>query len=123
MPARRQWIEAGLWLGFQLLLTSVPGSSLPSEATPPDVVAHAGVYGVLSVLLVRAGLAAGWPRRRLVLAFAGVAVLGAVDELHQRFIPGRDAAVADWFADITGAALGFALGFWLMRTRFARWLR
>jgi VanZ family protein len=33
-------------------------------------------------------------------------VLGAADELHQKFIPGRDTELLDWAADTTGGLLG-----------------
>jgi VanZ family protein len=31
---------------------------------------------------------------------------GAIDELHQIFIPGRSADIRDWLADSTGVILG-----------------
>jgi len=43
----------------------------------------------------------------------GVALLGALDEWHQRIVPGRSADVFDWVADVVGAWLGVALWHWL----------
>lgn len=42
---------------------------------------------------------------------------GFIDEIHQRFTPSRSSDVADWFADIIGAALGIMLFF-----VFYRWV-
>ncbi|MCX5731999.1 MAG: VanZ family protein, partial [Deltaproteobacteria bacterium] len=36
--------------------------------------------------------------------------IGATDEFHQSFVPGRNADVADWMADTLGAAAGAAIG-------------
>jgi VanZ family protein len=42
-----------------------------------------------------------------VLAAAVIAsAFGATDEVHQSFVPGRNADVADWVADTLGAAVG-----------------
>jgi len=43
----------------------------------------------------------------LVTAFA-CSAYGAVDELHQYFVPGRNCNVWDWLADTLGAFLGAA---------------
>lgn len=44
---------------------------------------------------------------------AAVSLLGALDELHQRIVPGRSAEFFDWVADVVGAWLGVALWHWL----------
>jgi VanZ family protein len=36
----------------------------------------------------------------------GVSLLGAVDEWHQSFIPGRSMSLPDWVADTAGATVG-----------------
>ncbi len=56
--------------------------------------------------------AVAWPGRAVfsllrVLAVTGtMAVWGALDELHQHWIPGRSMEGGDVAADVTGAALG-----------------
>jgi VanZ family protein len=34
---------------------------------------------------------------------------GALDEWHQSFVPGRDANLGDWMADVVGVMLGLML--------------
>ena len=41
------------------------------------------------------------------VAFQFVALYGAADEIHQRFVPNRSCDVLDWLADTLGASLVF----------------
>jgi len=51
-------------------------------------------------------------KRRAILALLLVALIGsgygAIDELHQYFVPGRYSSAWDWLADTLGAFLGAA---------------
>jgi VanZ family protein len=108
----------------QTVLTSLPGAALPP--LPPtwgDLAVHAGLYGVLGVLVARAGRRSGWGWPRFVRAAAAVVIWAAVDELHQVLVPGRRADPRDWVADVVGAGVGLALGnLILTRTRASSWL-
>ena len=101
----RRWTPPIAWAAMIVLLTSVPN---PRVSTPrnSDKLAHFGAYGLLGLLTARALLAA--PRRRSawVGAAIGISAYGAIDEVHQRFIPGRFADVADWAADSVGGIAG-----------------
>lgn len=44
-------------------------------------------------------------------AVAGAGLYGITDELHQVYVPGRTADVADWLVDMAGALVGV----WLYR--------
>lgn len=70
-----------------------------------DKVVHFSVYAVLGLLVTRA---LDVPRTRVALlsAIASMTVFGLLDEVHQHWIPGRDASIADWAADILGATVG-----------------
>lgn len=73
--------------------------------------AHVAVYAILALLL--AGAFSGFPPRRPTLRTAAqllllVAVLAALDEWHQTFVPGRFGRVADVYWDLLGAALALA---------------
>jgi len=122
--SRRAWLLVGLWAAMQLTLTSLPARSLSLGVHHPwDWLAHAGMYGTLGVLVARAGVLAGWPGRRLVLSVVVVACAGGLDELHQVFVPGRDASLADWASDTVGFVAGVTTGSRMMHSAAARWLR
>ena len=55
--------------------------------------------------------------RRMLWWVGAAAVLGAVDEWHQQFIPGRRMDVRDWLADTAGAVTGLSLVTALARRR------
>ncbi len=70
-----------------------------------DKLVHAGLFAVLSVLLVRVLVVEArpaWLALLLAVAFA------AVTEVQQHFIPSRSMELGDFLADAGGAALGLA---------------
>ena len=83
---------------------------------PWDKVAHALVFGLLGVLLAVVLRGAHWLhggaaltlRQTLTLAALLAALVGAADEIHQIWLPGRVAAWDDWLADIAGTVLALA---------------
>jgi len=95
---------------LRLLLPGVSEPALLSLHALIRKVAHFGEYLVLGILLFRA---LHTTSRTIVQTVAAVIVLAAlhaaVDELHQSFVPGRTAAVADCLIDVTGAAAGLAI--------------
>ncbi len=107
------------WAAAILVMTSWPSPGGIPDVTGLDKVAHFSVYAILGTLVARALL----PTRALpvlTIAFIGIATFGALDELHQNWIPGRDASVADWIADISGALVGLAVAPTLLRLTLAR---
>ena len=83
-------------------------SRIPEAGHLPDVVLHSAEYSVLVCLLLRA-LSGGvrGPHTMVVLgtALAFSVVYGAIDEVHQSFVPGRDASVKDFLVDAAAAVL------------------
>ena len=75
-----------------------------------DKVIHAGIYGVLAALWVRAfNTLPSWQGRRGRLLFIGIALAtlyGLSDEWHQSFVPARSADAADLLADFIGSLIG-----------------
>ncbi|RJP18105.1 MAG: VanZ family protein [Deltaproteobacteria bacterium] len=69
--------------------------------------AHFGFYGVAGFLCVlwrrESGRRAG---SAVAFAVAFVALFGAVDEIHQFWIPGRSMDIFDWAADFAGGGSG-----------------
>jgi len=123
-PGRRAWVDVGLWVFVQTLITSVPGSAVPVDVHHPfDWLVHFGMYAVLGGLVARAVAVAGWPGRRVLWLLAGVSVAAALDEWHQLFIPGRNGSAADWVFDSLGCAAGLFVGGRLMASRVGSWLR
>lgn len=117
------WVPVGLWLLVLLTLTSVPSSALPSLSVSVYDSGHLVLYGVLGALVARAAMRGGVAPGRLMLAWPVLAAFGVLDEWHQRFIPGRFPSLTDMAFDAIGAAAGLWLGAYLLRTRWAVWLR
>lgn len=71
-----------------------------------DKIQHIGAYIILGLLLYRAIAVMPLMRMRpYVQSLALGALYGALDEYHQRFVPGREMSGADWLADIAGLAI------------------
>lgn len=90
------------WAALLFGLSSLPAGSTPTSPFSfpgDDKVVHAALYAVLGALL-RVALGRTGP------AIALAAAYGVTDEVHQAFVPGRDADVFDWIADVVGAVVG-----------------
>jgi len=120
----RGWLAVALWLALQVTLTSLPGKAIQIDLPHPlDWAGHFSLYGGLGLLMARAAFFRGWRLKHLVWLGVALSAWAALDEVHQLFIPGRDAEVGDWAADTLGASLGLWVGTRLMTSRVARWLR
>ena len=86
--------------------TSMPSSMLPRQLGMMDKAVHFGVYAVLAGLVLVASSRQRVALKSLTLTVLAVVAFGAVDEWHQRFIPGRSTELADWLADSLGAVAG-----------------
>ena len=118
----RAWVAVALWLVLQVTITSLPGRDLPSFPHPWDWLGHFTLYAGLGFLIVRAGWLRGWPIRKLWWVVAVLVVWGAADEVHQLWMPNRDADVPDWIVDSCGALVGVSAVVLILRSRLARWL-
>lgn len=74
---------------------------------PWDKVAHLLTFAVIGAAFGLASGARGW--RMLLAVLTGALVVGAMDELHQLWLPGRDAGLDDFAADLAGGLLGAVL--------------
>ena len=95
------------WVAFTLTLTSIPNPEFGPLFPGADKVAHFGFYGVAGFLFVlwRREIGAG-AAMAVVWAAIFAALLGAVDEVHQQWIPGRSMEFFDWVADFAGGTAG-----------------
>lgn len=114
------WGAAVAWMAGIFILSAQ--SSLP-DLTPglpklEEIGGHASAYAVLAALLWTALHRSGTrrpARGALVLAM----LYAASDEFHQRFVPGRAAAVDDLVVDLIGAVLALLIISWLRGRRLA----
>jgi hypothetical protein len=98
------WAPVVLWAGLIFGLSSVPdlGTGLGGWDLVLRKVAHFGEYAVLGFFLVRA------IGSELLALAAGIAY-AFTDELHQHFVPGRQAAFRDVAVDAAGVLVGVAV--------------
>jgi len=96
--------------------------SLPSFEFS-DKLLHFGAYAVMGVLFYRAYQTLPLKnniRLLMLLSMISAALYGVSDEVHQSFVPARDAQLSDVMADMLGAVCGVYLyNLWVM----ARWDR
>ena len=111
-----RWAPPLAWASLILIATSIPipGSFASASPSGADKVVHGALYAVLAWLSCRA--ASVWSPRAALAIIVATALFATVDEWHQRFIPGRTPAVADWIADLLGVGVG-VLGFHTARRR------
>jgi VanZ family protein len=95
------------WVALTLTLTSIPNPEFGPSFPGADKIAHFGFYGVAGFLFVL------WRRETGTGAAVAVvwsaifaALLGAGDEFHQQWIPGRSMDLLDWVADFAGGTAG-----------------
>jgi len=114
-----------LWYWMPVLVYAstiffLSAQSHPEEQLPDfiflefsDKLLHAVEYAVFAVLCLRAARAAGGPRlarHAILFAIVAASLYGLTDELHQSFVPPREASGWDWLADTVGAVIGAAGG-------------
>jgi VanZ family protein len=100
-------------LGYSALIVWL---SAQSNLKPPDIgvewndkVLHAAEYFIFSILWCFALLYSrpqALRMNRVWALVAGAALFAVSDELHQAFVPGRQADVFDLLADLCGISMG-----------------
>jgi len=126
MAARSRWFVAfGPAFGYMLLIWAL--SSMPIQVDFDrvpfrDKGVHFAEYAMLGALFAH-GLRTTLETQRgfVVWVFAALAATlwGAIDEIHQAFVPGRNSDVRDLTADALGAMAGAAV-YLLVRYRRER---
>lgn len=103
-----RWLPPAGWAALILTLSSVPAPAFAVSSGFPgaDKLAHAGLYAILGWLSFRALVPESNGARAMLLTFVAVAAFGALDEWHQRFVPGRFPEAWDVVADACGGAVG-----------------
>jgi VanZ family protein len=109
-----------LWfitVGYMSLIfyLSSQNYNLPKLPANSDKLIHACIYFPLAFLLYLSLRTCGIRKHILAVAFLLAGIYGITDELHQFFVPGRDASIGDAVANFTGALLG-SIGASIFRT-------
>ena len=95
------------WVALTLTLTSIPNPEFGPTFPGADKIAHFGFYGVMGFLFALWRRETGTGTAAAVIRAAiFAALLGAVDEVHQQWIPGRSMEFSDWAADFAGGTAG-----------------
>ena len=102
-----------LWLPVALLMVAIftlSGISIQDDQLEifrfQDKMIHLVEFGILGLLMVRAVYLGGSRSRAAYWWCIGLAILyGALDELHQYYVPGRTMELADLTADGLGVFL------------------
>ena len=122
LHAHWYWLPVGLYAGLIFYLSSLsqPEAYMPSLFLElGDKALHAIEYAVLGILCYRAfrhAAGTGAARHAVLLAIIVSAGYGATDELHQAFVPLRQADIWDFATDAIGAAMGSSGWHWLAGT-------
>lgn len=104
----RYWLPVLIYVGLIFGASSVPGRDIPTLFPNSDKLEHLTEYSLFGLLLGRAfRFTVGGGRGRLWAL--GTVILGGfvggMDELYQRFTPGRTSDIRDWVMDVTAVTL------------------
>jgi VanZ family protein len=95
------WLPVVAWAALIFALSSIPdlGTGLGGWDLALRKAAHLAEYAILGALLVRA-VVSPWVAVTLGTFYA------LTDELHQHFVPGREASLVDVVIDAVGVSVG-----------------
>ena len=107
------------WL-LIFVLTTIPTDIVPQVFKAQDKVEHLLAYFVLAFFLsLTISLQTknvNLSKHLIIVTLCLIMLYGAIDELHQIFIPGRVADITDWLADSLGGLLGIlAVSFFIKK--------
>jgi hypothetical protein len=105
------WLPVLAWAALIFTLSSIPdlGTGLGGWDLAMRKAAHLVEYAILGALLFRALSVAARPlpaASTVLWTWLIGATYAASDELHQHFVPGRQASAVDLIVDAVGVAVG-----------------
>ena len=100
------WALVIFYMATIFLLSGQSNFSVPYGFSQGDFFLHIVEYGVLGFLLSWAFLNSGMVSKLTLYAFLVGFFYGITDELHQYFVPERDASLLDVSADGLGCLIG-----------------
>ena len=121
MKIRYRIIPLLLYLGLIFFISSRPNLRPPGvDIFLMDKMIHFMEYFILGVLLF-VGIGRAIIQSKFgtfVFLFAVGSSVGALDEMFQSYIPGRNSSIYDFFADTIGVGTGLGIAFlWYTRRR------
>jgi VanZ family protein len=107
-----RWIPVILYAGFIFYLSSRPWPSPVALPVGADKAIHFSMYFFLGFGLIWAFRATRFKMSHHLVWFVAIVGLcyGILDEVHQSFVPGREASVFDALADGIGSVVGAWVG-------------
>lgn len=120
-----RWVRALLPVAlYALAIVLVSSQSELPKTRVWDKAAHFAEYTILAFLIGRAIwlLRPMAPTRAMGIAVALSTAFGLSDEIHQYFVPNRDASFGDLVADFLGSVAGVVVwyGWFRLTTRLGR---
>jgi len=117
MPAKLKrfvfyWLPLILYCLFIYIQSANPSPDQIPSIPYIDKVLHGAAYGIMGILFYRAYQTLRIKdniHMLMLLSVVSASLYGISDEIHQSFVPFRDAEVADVIADILGAVGGVFL--------------
>jgi VanZ family protein len=106
------WLPLILYCLFIYIQSDHPSPEQIPTFPYVDKVLHATAYGIMGILFYRAYQTLRLKDNIKMLMFLSVisaSLYGISDEIHQSFVPFREAEVADVIADMIGALSGVCL--------------
>lgn len=110
-----KWIPAVLVFCLSFYLSNQSQISQMPTFLYADKVVHFVFFSFLSFCVAFACNVRGNRFREIILPSVLVIIYSIFDEIHQSFIPSRDASIGDLLVDFLGAIIGAMLFFVLMR--------
>lgn len=111
------WLPVILYCLLIFLQSSFSIPALVPKFAFADKLFHFGAYGVLGALFLRAFNTLHLKNRKIILILSSIlasVIYGMSDELHQLFVPHRDASFMDIIADMLGSIFGVLVSYkWL----------
>jgi len=111
------WFPVIVWAGIIFILSSIPNleSGLEQDFILRKI-AHILEYAILTFLLFRAGISAGWQIKKAIIFSIIIAFLYALtDEYHQTFVFGREGRLEDVGFDSVGILI--MVGIWYFKNK------
>jgi len=104
----RYWLPVILYVGLIFGASSVPGRDIPTLFPGSDKLEHMTEYALFGLLLGRAFRFTVGGERGKFWSLSTVLLggfVGGMDELYQRFTPGRTSDIRDWVMDVAAVTL------------------